>query len=157
TVDHVEPEMIQIGDFVHRLGDRQAKNPLLRSELFGCDGTGLVSVGPAVDSGRDQVAQAAAAQEVSQADETRTVPREKHRATARLAVVLGEHALLVDGDVELALQHTVGPAQVNQVGGLLFAQADDYRTDRLGEAGIASDSATVTGRGNGVKCLWAPR
>jgi len=46
--------MIQIGDFVHRLGDRQAKNPLLRSELCGCDGNGLVAVGLAVDSGRDQ-------------------------------------------------------------------------------------------------------
>jgi len=104
--------MIQIGHFVHRLGDRQAKIPLLRSELFGCDGNGLVAVGLAVDSGRDQVAQAAAAQEVSQADETRTVPREKHRATARLAVVLGEHPRLFGG--------------------------------------IASDSATVTGRGNRV-------
>ncbi len=64
------------------------------------------------------------------------VPREKYRATARLAIVLGQVELLVGRDVELALHHAVGPAEVNQVGLIVLAQAKHDRGDRLAQAGF---------------------
>ena len=116
--------MVEIGDFVHRLGDRKPKNSPIGLELVGRDGNGLVAIGLTIDSRGDQVAQAAATKEVSQADEPPTVPREKYRATTSLAVVLCEDTLVVGGNVELALHHAVGPAKVNQVGELSLAQAE---------------------------------
>ncbi len=44
--------MVQVGDFVHRFGDRQPEDPLLGSELLGCNGNGLVAIGLAVNSRR---------------------------------------------------------------------------------------------------------
>ena len=112
------------------------KDAVAGLELIGRDGDGLVAVGLAVDPRRDQVAQPTAAQEVADADEPAAVPREKDRATACLAVVLGQVELLVGRDVELALNHPVGPAEVDQVGFLLAAQSEHERSDRLAQAGL---------------------
>ena len=84
--------------------------------------------------GRDQVAHAAAAQEVADADIPPAVPREQHGAASGLAVVLGEIDLLVGDLVELALHHTVGPAQVNQVGLLSRPKPENDGRDRLAQS-----------------------
>ena len=88
-------DVVEISDLVHRLGDREPEDAVDRPELVAGDRDGLVAVGLAVDPRGDQVAEAAAAQEVAEADESLAVPREKDRATARLAVVLGQVELLV--------------------------------------------------------------
>ncbi len=62
-------KLIEVGDLVHRLGDREAKDAVTGLELLGRDGDGLVAVGLAVDPRGDQVAQPASAQEVADADE----------------------------------------------------------------------------------------
>ena len=123
AIDHIEFQVIEVGDFVHRLGDREAKDAIGGLELLGRDGDRFVAVGLAVDARSDQVAEAASAQEIADADEAPAVPREKDRATARLAVVLGQVELLVGRDIELALHHPVGPAEVDQVGLIVFARA----------------------------------
>ena len=101
--------MIDIGDLVHRLGERDPEGAVDRAELVAGDRDGLVAVGLAVDAGGDEIAEPAAAQEVADADEPLAVPREKDGATAGLAVVLGEAELLVGGQVQLALQDAVRP------------------------------------------------
>ena len=111
-------------------------DPLLGAELLGGNGNGLVAIGLAVHARRHEVAKAAAAEEVAQADEAITVPREKYRAASRLAVVLGEHPLRVPRDVELALHDSVGPVQMDEVDGFLPAQPENDRADRLGKTGI---------------------
>ena len=136
TIDHVKFQMVEIRNFVHRFGDREAIGPLLRLELVGRDRDGLVAVGLAVNARGHQIAHAAAAQEISQANEAAAVPREKYRAASGLAVVLRQDHLLVARDVELALHHAVGPAQVDKVGGFTLAEAEDDRADRLSQPGF---------------------
>ncbi len=96
---------------------------------------GFVAVGLTVDAGGDQVAEAASAQEIADADEALAVPREKYRATARLAVVLGQFELLVGRDVELALHHAVRPAEMDQ-----------GRLARVGRARARPERSTGPGR-----------
>ena len=86
----IEVKMVEIGNLIHRLGDREAEYSLLCSELIGSDGDGLIAIGLAVDAGSDQVAKAAAAEEVAQTHKSLAVPREKYRAASSLAVILGK-------------------------------------------------------------------
>ena len=107
-------QVIEVRDLVHRLGDREAKDAVAGLELLGRDGDRFVAVGLAVDARGDQIAEAASAQEIADADEAPAVPREKYRATPGLAVVLGQVELLVGRDIELALHDAVGPAEMDQ-------------------------------------------
>src|SRR5262245_14378755 len=108
--------MIEIGHFVHWLSDREQVRPLLCLEPIGADGDGLITIGLAVYPGRDEVAQPAAPEEIAQAFEPLPVPREKYRARAGLAVVLGHGQALVARDIELTLHDPVRPSEVNKVG-----------------------------------------
>ncbi len=128
--------MIQVSNLVHRLGDRHSENAIAGLELLGRDGDGLVAIGLTVDSRGNQVAEPAAAEEVADANEPLTVPREKDRATAGLAIVLGEVEFLVAGDVQLALHDSVWPKEVDQVGPWLISEAQHDRNDRLAQAGF---------------------
>ena len=147
-IDHLEPQVIDVGDLVHRLGDREPEDAVDRAELVVRDRDGFVAVGLAVDAGGDQIAEPAAAQEVADADEALAVPREKYRATARLAVVLDQVELLVGRQVELALQDTVRPAEMDEVDLRVLAQAQHDRRDRLAQAGV--------GRGVVVRDVESP-
>ncbi len=94
-VDHFEPGVVEVSDLVHGLGDRQSEGAVDRPELIAGDCDRLVAVGLAVDPRCDQVAKPPTAQEVTDADETSTVPREKHGATAGLAIPLIKVELLI--------------------------------------------------------------
>ena len=104
--------MVQIRDLVHRLGDRHPIQAVNLFELVAGDGDGLVAIGLADDAGGDEIAQAAAAEEVAQAGEPLAVPGEEDGARAGLAVVLGDVEGLVGGEVHLALHDAVGPGQM---------------------------------------------
>ena len=132
-VDHVQQKLIDICNLVHGLGDREPKDAVGCLELVGCDRHRLVAIGLAVDPRRDQVAHAATAQEVADANIAAAVPREQDGAASGLAVVLGEIDLLIGNLVELALHHTVGPAQVNQIDLLSVPQAQNDRGNRLAQ------------------------
>ena len=68
-VDHLQDQLVEVGDLVHRLGDDEPVGAVDGLELVGVDGDGLVAVGLAIDSGGDEVAEPAAAEEVAGAGE----------------------------------------------------------------------------------------
>ena len=98
-----------IRNFVHRLIDRDRVDAVLRRELFRVDRHRLVAVALAINPGRDQIAHATAAQEVTDANISPPVPGKEHRAASRLAIVLGQIDPLIADLVQLALHHPVGP------------------------------------------------
>ena len=144
-VDHLQDQLVEVGDLVHRLGDHEAVRAVDGLELVGVDGDGLVAVGLAVDAGGDEVAEPAAAEEVAQAGEAGAVPGEEDGATAGLAVVLDQRKLLVGRDVQLALHRAVGPADPQQGGRGVRAEPEDERPDRL-RRGPPAWSCGRTGR-----------
>src|SRR5262249_31834648 len=99
AIDHIEPEVIEIRDLVHWLGDGEAKYAVLWLKLPVRDRNGLVAVGLAVDAGCYQVTQSATAEQIANAHESAAVPGEDDRAASSLAIVLSEIDSLIRTDV----------------------------------------------------------